>query len=321
MLNRDFTKPRINEKLQPWQVTGLADGEGAFICTITKSGRGLTGKTVKLEFKVTQKAHSEGILHELQEYFGCGSVVIDNRETETKKYRVSSLSFILEKIIPHFDSYPCLTSKYLNYRDWKQIALIMEKKEHLTIKGIEEITRLASKMNKNRSFEDKFNYCNSSLGMVNLPNGEIGIKYDLPAYWVQTFLAGESMFYTYVPENSIRGKSYQICDSSLEIGQNSHDVAVLLAIKKFFNGGYIKPKYNYMSLHDCLNSRSVNRYIFRDTKSIIQFVDQYPMITRKYLDYMDWKKIVGLKSIGAHKTVEGLALIRQIISNVNSKRD
>jgi LAGLIDADG endonuclease len=118
-LNRDFSKPRLNAKLKPWQVTGLTDGfvEGGFYCSILKTEFGLTGFKVKLEFKVTQKTHSKGILYELQEYFGCGSVVIDNRKTDTKKYHITSLSAIIEKILPHFDSYPCLTSKYLNFSD------------------------------------------------------------------------------------------------------------------------------------------------------------------------------------------------------------
>lgn len=62
----DFTKPRDNELLMPWQVTVLADGEGGFNCSISNTRKGLTGKTVKLEFKVTQKTHSEGILYELK---------------------------------------------------------------------------------------------------------------------------------------------------------------------------------------------------------------------------------------------------------------
>jgi hypothetical protein len=53
-LNRDFTKPRLNAKLEPWQVTGLTDGEGGFYFSILKSEYGLTGFKVKLEFKVTQ---------------------------------------------------------------------------------------------------------------------------------------------------------------------------------------------------------------------------------------------------------------------------
>jgi hypothetical protein len=95
------------------------------------------------------------------------------------------------------------------------------------------------------------------------------------------------MFYTYVSKNTSRGRTYQACDSSLELGQNNHDVAILLSLKKFFNGGYIKPKYNYNNIDECKNSRSVNRYVFRDTDTIIKFVDQYPMLTRKHLDYLD----------------------------------
>ena len=86
-------------------------------------------------------------------------------------------------------------------------------------------------------------------------------------------------------------------------------------------GCYIKPKYIYNDLVECKNSRSVNRFILRNTKTIIQFVDQHPMLTRKYLDYVDWKKIVELKNTGLHKTVEGLASINQILSKINSKRD
>jgi hypothetical protein len=67
--------------------------------------------------KVTQKENSSKILHKIQNFFDCGSVVIDNRKTETMKYRVSSLNDILTKIIPHFDKYSCLTSKFLNYQD------------------------------------------------------------------------------------------------------------------------------------------------------------------------------------------------------------
>ena len=45
------------------------------------------------------------------------------------------------------------------------------------------------------------------------------------------------------------------------------------------------------------------------------------MLTRKHLDYVDWKKVVDLKNKGLHKTEEGLALINEIVSKMNSKRD
>jgi hypothetical protein len=312
-LDRDFTKSRKDENLKPWQVTGLTDGEGSFTISNYVSK---TGSTIKLEFKVTQKSHSEGILHELKNYFNCGSVVIDNRKTDTKKYRVSKISDILYKIIPHFEIYPCLTSKFLNFSDWKKIALIMKNKEHLTFVGLEKIKIIKTKMNSNRNFEDKYNYCKNSLCLI---NGESLFK--LPEHWLQAFLDGECTFYNYLIEKEIKGKIYFTCDSSLEIGQNNHDIAILLAIKNFFKGGYIKPKYNVNDIIDCKNSRSLNRFILRDTEAIIQFIDNYPLLTRKQLDYTDWKKIIELKKSGYHKTLEGRKLMKIIISQMNSSRN
>lgn len=303
---RDFTKPRDNFKLDPLQITGFTDGEGGFFYSISDNGRDL--KKVNLEYKITQKSHSEGVLHEIQKYFGCGNVVIDNRNTDTKKYYVKSLASILNIIIPHFEKFPCITSKHLNFLDWKEIALIMEKKEHLTVEGFNKILMITKKMNSKRAFEDKFNYLRNSI----LNN------FKLNPYWLQAFIDGEGTFYNYIPEQ--KGK-YQICDSSLEIGQNNHDILVLYAIKQFFNVGYLKPKYDITDISECKKSLSVNRFILRDTEKIIKFIENYPLFTRKHLDYLYWKKIVELKNAGAHKTVEGLNLIRQIQANKKSRAE
>ena len=75
MTNMNFTKPRSNQKLTPWQVTGITDGEGSYTYFITKTG--LTKFKISIEFKVTQKAHSEGVLYELKDYFGCGKSTIE----------------------------------------------------------------------------------------------------------------------------------------------------------------------------------------------------------------------------------------------------
>lgn len=300
--NHDFTKPRDKFILDPWQITGFTDGEGSFHCSIVQKDNGRM--SVKLEFKITQKSHSEGILHEILEHFGCGSVVIDNRKTDTKKYHVTSIDSIINIIIPHFKNYPCITSKNLNFKDWSEIASILEKKEHLTNEGIEKIKLIVSKMNTLRTFEDKYNYLNS-------------LSFNINPHWLQGFIDGEGTFYNYIPEQ--KGK-YQICDSSLEIGQSNHDVLVLLLIKSFFNGGYLKPKYDIFNIMECKNSRSVNRFILRETDKIINFIDNYPLLTRKQLDFLDWRRIVELKLEDAHKTIEGLNLMREIQSKMNSNR-
>lgn len=267
---RDFTKTRNNLKLNPLQITGFTDGDGGFFYSIFDTANKSDLKRVKLEFKITQKSHSEGVLHEIQKYFDCGSVVIDNKNTDTKKYHVSSLTSILNVIMPHFEKFPCITSKHLNFLDWKEIALIMERKEHLSVEGFNLILKITNQMNSKRSFEAKFNYLRKSI----LENFEVN------PYWLQAFVDGEGTFYNYIPEQ--KGK-YQICESSLEIGQNSHDILVLRAIQQFFNSGYLKPKYEISDISECKKSLSVNRFILRDTDKIIKFIEKYPLFTRKTL--------------------------------------
>jgi len=207
----------------------------------------------------------------------------------------------------------------------------METKDHLTKEGLEKIREISSKMNTGRTFREKYNFLSHSLNLDS--NGTI--QYKLPESWVQTFIDGEGMFYNYLKTEltSISHYPYQsiwtgqretnkvILDSSLEIAQANHDVLILIAIKQFFNGGYIKPKYNVSSITDCQESRSVNRFILRDTKKIIEFVNKYPMLTRKHLDYLDWKTIVELKNNGEYKSPKGLAKIQEIKGRMNTNRD
>lgn len=140
-------------------VRGIVDREGCFSLAV------LSGtKIAFIEFKVTQKAHSAGILHDLQRFFSelskskVGSVVIDNRRDDTLKFKVTSLSTITDVIIPFFDANPLITVKNLNYKAFREIALLMKSGAHLTVQGSEKILTLKQSMNVNRSFIDKYKF-------------------------------------------------------------------------------------------------------------------------------------------------------------------
>lgn len=174
--------------------------------------------------------------------------------------------------------------------------------------GVKEIINILSNMNTKRLFKDKYNYCNSNLNLNSCSAVEGFVNFNLPSSGVQGFLDGEATFYVYLtPLDSIplfnqgiedtKEKITTVCDLSLEVAQNSHDVSILLALKQFFEGGYIKPKYNVYNLEECLNSRSVNRFIFRSPLEIlIKFFSVNPLKTRKRLDFEDWNKIIELKT-------------------------
>lgn len=172
---RDYKNGDPNTRLDPWYVTGLADGEGNFSISTTVRPNGST--KVSFAFKVTQIDRNAGVLYDLERFFGVGSVVIDNREDGTLKYHVQGQDDILNVIIPHFDQYPLVTSKSLNYLEAFAIHRSMGSD------GLEQVKTLKAGMNKGRSFDDKFASVDITV---------------LQPMWVLGFADGEGLFYVYV---------------------------------------------------------------------------------------------------------------------------
>jgi hypothetical protein len=104
------------------------------------------------------------------------------------------------------------------------------------------------------------------------------------AEWLQAFRDGEGTFQFLMSNSVNRGKPYLVTYSTLEIAQSSHDIKLLEQIRLYLGAGYIKPKYDIFNYKSAVASRPVNRL---DSSIIINFVDKYPMLTRKHLDYLD----------------------------------
>jgi hypothetical protein len=79
-----------------------------------------------------------------------------------------------------------------------------------------------------------------------------------------------------------------------------------------FDGPTVLTKSVGTSLEDAMAVRSVSRFVLRDSEKIIQFVDQYPMLTRKHEDYLKWENLVSLKESRAFDSAEGRALMESI---------
>jgi len=289
----------LNNKLSPWWVTGITDSEGNFSINYNSKS-----KKINASYKVTQKDHSLIVLSDLKSFFNCGNINIDNRKFNTYKYTVTKTLDLVGIIIPHFDNYPLVGSKNLDFLDFKRaLVLLIERNPN----NLNKILLIKSKMNKKRLFEERWNYLNK-------------LTFDLKPEWVQAFIDGEGTFQCRIADVSSKGKSYVSINPTLEIAQSSHDIEVLNAIKNFFGLGYLKPKYNIKSLDESKKSRSVNRLIINKCKNIIKFLDKYSMLTRKYLDYLDWKSIIELKSNNTHKTIKGLQDMINLKTGMNRGR-
>jgi hypothetical protein len=130
-------------------VTGLVDAEGNF--SINKHNLDNKCKFT-LAFKVTQKEHSLGILYDLKKFFNCGHIHIDNKKENAYKYNVAKLDDIINIIIPHFDKYPLLTSKNLDYLDFRKAAFLLKSKSDFYAN---EILFIKNNMNNKRFYAER----------------------------------------------------------------------------------------------------------------------------------------------------------------------
>lgn len=273
-------------KILPYGVTGYFDGEGCFSVSFYKNIKMKTGYSITVTAEIKQAQSSENILHGVKSYFNDkGSITSHNN---ISRYKVSSINDIITYIIPHFYNYPLLSSKQLNYLDFKKAIKLISNGDHLNLEGVMELKQISSKMNINRSFLDKWNFFSSSESVR-----EIKPVDSLQPEWVQSFSDSEGIFNYYY-------RTLKSGSISFSISQNLHDYPLLLSIKHFFGAGKIYPlsldgtlesAENYFKNRNCLGLSSVIRYEISSKRlhkeKIIPFFKKYPLYTTKYLYFED----------------------------------
>lgn len=85
------------------------------------------------------------LLNEIQSYFGGIGKISSNRDALV--YKVQSLEQIINIILPHFDKYPLITQKRIDYLMFRDVVMMMLLKEHLTFKGLERILSIKAAQN------------------------------------------------------------------------------------------------------------------------------------------------------------------------------
>jgi hypothetical protein len=111
---------------------------------------------------------------ELQKYLGVGRVY-KNRNNIT--YVVKSIDEIVTVILPLFDKHPVRGSKLLAYNIFKEVALKVKDKKHLTLEGTIQIINLAYFMNKETSLRSEITK-EIIMNKLNLKYGKLPIVPD-----------------------------------------------------------------------------------------------------------------------------------------------
>ena len=127
-------------------ISGYADGEGCFTVSIAPRTKLLAGWEVRPSFSVSQNGDRAEVLYAIQAYFGCGSIRPD-RSDRTVKWETRRLEDLLGRVVPHFERYPLLSGKRLDFERFAAVCRLMANGAHRSRTGLVEIVELARMMN------------------------------------------------------------------------------------------------------------------------------------------------------------------------------
>jgi hypothetical protein len=82
-------------------------------------------------------------LEQFLAFFGVGKITAWSDYVQYKVFTNKDLAVIIN----HFDHFPLLTDKKADYVLFKRIVDMMNRKEHLTIAGLEEIVSIRASLN------------------------------------------------------------------------------------------------------------------------------------------------------------------------------
>jgi hypothetical protein len=292
-----------DEQFLEW-FRGLVDGEGSFSIIPIK-------KHFSFRFSIYMHKDDAPMLKVIALRLKVGRVNVGNHFVS---FYVTSKDDIVS-IIRIFDRFPLNTSKNLNYLMWKKGFELYNSKtaRQLSLELAREIISLKDQMNKKRiEFKQP-----SSLS-------EKGHRVYITSYWLLGFIEAEGYF-------SVASKGHSL---EFGLGQTASELNVLQAIQVFLlnlPGSYKITRRDTNAVGLNLDNKAKNKnskpmakiqvrktdYI---TNILVPFLDNLSWLSKKKLDYIDWKLILAIKNQGKHFTDEGKELISLISKRMNNNR-
>jgi len=275
----------IKYKINPWFLTGFTDGEGCFSIKIQQNAKLKTKWRVRACFSITLHIKDLLLLESIKNSLGVGN--ISKSGEKALIYAVDS-SKDIPVIINHFDKYPLVTQKLLDYLIFKKCFEMIKQDKHLTERGLLEIIGLKSNLNLGLSAKLKEAF--PSVIEVN----KIEYKFNgIPdPFWVSGFVSGEGSFQIII-RNYNKGVF-----ARFSIHLHVRDLEVLKGISTYFKSNSIEKKVYILK-----KSAQLQISKFSDIENIIiPFFNKYPIVGMKNLDFIDFKKVCNILETKKHLT-------------------
>jgi hypothetical protein len=286
--------------LNPYYVTGFVDGEGSFPVLVLKRPAYKTGWNVIPVFTISMHIRDQALLEKIQCFFGGIGKISFRKKDNVVYYSVKSVKEIMKVIIPHFEKYPLLTEKQIDFELFKKIVTMMFKKEHLTEEGLNKIINIKSALNKGltplltQSFP-------STILMERPPRKSTFSKVN--PYWITGFVEAEGCFFI----NTIKSDAYKLgyqVRLELSVVQHIRDKILMANFVNFFNSGALYENTGHIT-YKASKLSDIN-------KIIIPHFKEYPLQGYKFIDFEKFCSVALLMQNKEHLTREGLDKIIEI---------
>jgi len=301
------------QNLNPWYITGITDGDGTFNVKIVRNN---TNKDSDSKWRIyliytivaADNPANRNMLELIKSYWlslGClGSITIFDGVLRLTFDSIKSAIIIQN----HFNSFPLLTYKLVNFIIWSSILDILIAKEHLTTEGFLRVIALKA----------LFKNGLSDLLLTNFSNF---IPVSLPAYlpdltlinihWICGFINADGCFFL-LPRKDDNMRLGERITYGITIAQNVISLIVLEAIASFFGFGTIRENVRNVYIYRIDSLKNIN--------SFISVFNEAKLQGAKSLDYADFSKGIELVNNKQHLTQAGLNRIKAISNNMNLKR-
>lgn len=294
-----------NFNINPWFITGFTDAEGCFTIFTSKSNNYRSGWEVKISYQINLHKKDLLLLKQIQGYFGVGSIT--KQGESTYQYRVQSIKDMVS-IIKHFDNYPLLSEKQIDYELIKKAFSIIYNKEHLTQNGLNKV--IALKACLKRGLTSVMSLAFSDVIHIDRPIvNNIDVKID--PYLFAGFSSGEACFYVKIFKSKTKiGEAVLL---TFQLTQHLRDEPLIRKLADYLGCGRISKNREGIYL-------DVTK--FSDlTVKVIPLLKNHPILGNKSLDLEDFCKVAELmENKAAHLTFTGMDEICRIKAGMNIGR-
>ena len=141
-------------------LSGFVDADGSFSVQHTKLQDGAKKRKISCRLRIEQRMFDPiskisyfDILTDISMLLNCNLNTRKQISSDREYFIVAASSRkSLLTILTYFKSFPLYSSKYLDYKDWEQVATLILKNDHYTEKSIIKINYLKGNMNSKRIY-------------------------------------------------------------------------------------------------------------------------------------------------------------------------